>query len=291
MGALRVDTGRADRWCARSDEHEARNDESPMSHSRLKHRACQQNCRCGRDVRRIPSYIRECRRRFAAAIANDRQKSDASSAPRQLERFVQSADFAFPWTTQRRNEMVRLVRGGTVGVAIGAAVAIAALSAAPAAAATGRQLEADARAALQQLYATQPSAKVLGSKAKAILVFPDIVKAGFMFGGQLGEGVRFENGKVRGYYSSVAASYGLQAGIQRFGYALFFMDRNALRQLDATRGFELGVGPSIVVVDEGMGKSFTTNTLTSDVYAYIFDQRGLMAGLGIQGSKISRIDQ
>lgn len=171
------------------------------------------------------------------------------------------------------------------------AMVAAAVTTPPAYAATAGELEREARDALQNLYATQPSAKLLGSKAKAILVFPGILKAGFMFGGQIGEGVRFESNKVKGYYSSVAASYGFQAGIQRFGYALFFMDRDALRQLDATRGFELGIGPSIVVVDEGVGRSLTSNTLTSDVYAFIFDQRGLMAGLGIQGSKITRIDK
>ena len=158
-------------------------------------------------------------------------------------------------------------------------------------AASARELEREGRAALQQLYATQPSAKVLGSKAKAILVFPSIVKAGFMFGGQMGEGIRLQKGKVTGYYSTVAASYGFQAGIQKYGYALFFMNQAAVNQLDKTNGFEVGVGPSIVVVDEGMGKSITSNTITSDTYAFIFSQKGLMGGMGIQGSKISRIEK
>jgi lipid-binding SYLF domain-containing protein len=171
------------------------------------------------------------------------------------------------------------------------AMAGAALAPRSAEAVSAQELVGESRAALRDLYATQPSAKLLASKAKAVLVFPSMVKAGFMFGGQIGEGVRFEKDKVKGYYSSVAASYGLQAGIQKFGYALFFMNNAALRQLDDTRGFELGVGPSIVIVDEGVGKSLTTNTLTSDTYAFIFDQRGLMAGLGIQGSKITRIDK
>jgi lipid-binding SYLF domain-containing protein len=83
----------------------------------------------------------------------------------------------------------------------------------------------------------------------------------------------------------------LQAGIQKFGYALFFMSDHALQQLDATHGFELGVGPSLVVVDQGVGKSITSNTITSDVYAFVFDQRGLMAGVGIQGSKITRVNK
>lgn len=158
-------------------------------------------------------------------------------------------------------------------------------------AASARELQSDGRAALEDLYRSQGSARLLASKAKAIIVFPTMVKAGFMFGGQIGEGVRFEGKKTTGYYNSVAASYGLQAGIQRFGYALFFMNKAALKQLDQTRGFELGVGPSIVIVDEGIGRSLTTNTLTSDVYAFMFDQKGLMAGLGIQGSKITRIEK
>jgi lipid-binding SYLF domain-containing protein len=161
----------------------------------------------------------------------------------------------------------------------------------PALAATAGELNRDARSALNKLYQKQASSKVLAQKAKAILVFPSMVKAGFMFGGQIGEGVLLKGGKPVAYYSSVAASYGFQAGIQSFGYALFFMNEAAIQQLNATNGFEIGVGPSIVLVDEGIGRSITSNTLTSDVYAFIFDQRGLMAGLGIQGSKISRIQK
>jgi lipid-binding SYLF domain-containing protein len=161
----------------------------------------------------------------------------------------------------------------------------------PTLAASAAELTRDSAAALAKLYARQPSAKLLGQKAKGILVFPYMVKAGFMFGGQIGEGALRKNGKVVAYYNSVAASYGFQAGAQKFGYALFFMNDAALKQLDTTRGFELGVGPSLVVVDEGVGKSITSNTITSDVYAFVFDQKGLMGGLGIQGSKITRINK
>jgi lipid-binding SYLF domain-containing protein len=169
--------------------------------------------------------------------------------------------------------------------------ALAPTASRPARAATAAELNRESAAALSKLYASQPSAKILGQKAKGILVFPGIVKAGFMFGGAIGEGVLRKNGRVAGYYNSVAASYGFQAGIQKFGYALFFMNDAALNQLDETHGFELGVGPSVVVVDEGMGKSITSNTVTSDVYAFIFSQKGLMAGVGIQGSKITRISK
>ena len=179
----------------------------------------------------------------------------------------------------------------TTGVLALAGLGLITLSARPLHAASAAALDREAGAALSKLYASQPSAKILSQKAKGILVFPTMVKAGFMFGGQVGEGVLRKHGRTAGYYHSVAASYGFQAGVQSFGYALFFMSDAALDQLDATHGFEIGAGPSLVVVDQGVGKSITSNTITSDVYAFIFDQKGLMGGLGIQGSKITKIDK
>ena len=81
----------------------------------------------------------------------------------------------------------------------------------------------------------------------------------------------------------------MQAGLQSFSYALFFMDNASLNYLNRSEGWEIGVGPTIVVVDKGMARTLTTTTAQSGVYAFIFDQKGLMAGLGLQGSKISRI--
>jgi lipid-binding SYLF domain-containing protein len=158
-------------------------------------------------------------------------------------------------------------------------------------AASRQELERDAARALQSLYKSNSAARLLGKKARAVLVFPNIVKAGFLFGGQIGEGVLERNGRPAGYYNSVAASYGLQAGVQVFGYALFFMNDGALAYLNNSDGWEVGVGPSIVVVDQGRAKSITSTTVTQDVYAFIFDQKGLMGGLGVQGSKITKISK
>jgi lipid-binding SYLF domain-containing protein len=169
------------------------------------------------------------------------------------------------------------------------AAIVASLSPSIASAESRQELERDAATALKNLYATNEAAKLLGQKAKAILVFPSIVKAGFMFGGQMGDGVLTRGGKVAGYYNSLAASYGLQAGVQVFGYALFFMNDAALAYLDKSDGWEIGVGPSIVVVDAGVGKSLTSTTISHDVYAFIFDQKGLMGGLGVQGTKITKL--
>jgi lipid-binding SYLF domain-containing protein len=157
-------------------------------------------------------------------------------------------------------------------------------------AACADELDDDSAAALRSLYEGSPAARVLGEKAAGILVFPNIVKAGFLFGAQFGEGTLYRGGQKVANYRSVAASYGFQAGVQAFGYAMFFMTPAALDYLNKSEGWEVGVGPSIVVVDTGVARTLTTSTIQSDIYAFVFDQKGLMAGIGIQGSKITRIN-
>jgi lipid-binding SYLF domain-containing protein len=153
------------------------------------------------------------------------------------------------------------------------------------------EIDSDVDTALIKLYEKTPAAKELAKVAKGILVFPSIIKGGFIVGGQFGEGALRIGGKTEGYYNTAAASYGLQAGAQSFGYALFFITDKALDYLKKSEGWEIGVGPSVVIVDEGIAKSLTTTTAKSDIYAFFFDQKGLMAGLGLQGSKISKIDK
>jgi lipid-binding SYLF domain-containing protein len=156
-------------------------------------------------------------------------------------------------------------------------------------AASATEIDQKSRAALQELYAKSPAARRVGHSAVAVLVFPEILKAGFIWGGQRGEGALMSHGHTIGYYKTVAASYGLQAGIQKFGYALFFMYDGDLAYLRKSHGWEIGSGPSIVIVDTGMARSLTTTTLRKGVYAFAFGQKGLMAGLGLQGSKIMEI--
>jgi len=151
-------------------------------------------------------------------------------------------------------------------------------------------LTSDSRRALQQLVAQNLAAAKCKSKAVAVLVFPDVVKAGFILGAQGGKGILFVHGQPNGRYRTVAASYGLQAGVQKYGYALFFMNQRALDWINQTRGWEIGTGPSVVVVDKGMAHTFSTDTLHSGIFAFTFDQHGLMAGLGLQGTKIMRLD-
>ena len=157
-------------------------------------------------------------------------------------------------------------------------------------AASKATINRDAKATLDKLYKNNPGAKALGDKSVGVLVFPSIVKGGFIIAGQFGDGALRRNGKSVAYYRSLAASYGFQAGAQAFGYVLFFMDEDSLRYLDNSAGFELGTGPSLVVLDSGFGKNFSTTTLQKGIYAFIFNQKGLMGGVGIQGTKITKIN-
>ncbi len=156
-------------------------------------------------------------------------------------------------------------------------------------AASAEDLNNDARQALDNLYRTSPSAVALSKNARAILVFPNIVKAGLIFGGSFGEGVLLKSGAANGYFNSFSASWGLQAGAESYGYAVFLMSNKAVSYLGRSDGWEIGTGPTVVVVDEGVAKNLTTSTLKSDAYAFIFNQQGLMAGLTIEGTKITRI--
>lgn len=160
-----------------------------------------------------------------------------------------------------------------------------------ASAASAEDLDKDSRQALQALYRAEPTAETISRAAKAVLVFPNMVKAGLVFGGSYGEGELIKGSAVVDYYNSVTGSWGLQIGAQSYGYAVFLMTDKAVRYVEETKGWEIGVGPTVVVVDEGVAKNLSTSSLKDDAYAFIFSQQGLMAGISIEGTKISRISR
>jgi lipid-binding SYLF domain-containing protein len=157
-------------------------------------------------------------------------------------------------------------------------------------AASKSEIDRSVNQSLTTLYKSTPDAKALADKAVAVLVFPSIVKGGFIIAGQFGDGALRRGGKTVAYYRSLAVSYGFQAGVQAFGYVLFFMDEASVQYLNNSAGWEIGTGPTLVVLDAGFGKVLSTTTLQKGVYALVFDQKGLMGGIGIQGSKITRIN-
>ena len=180
--------------------------------------------------------------------------------------------------------------GALLVVATMLALLANALNSGMALAASASEIDQEATQALTTLYQTTPGAEALAERSRGVLVFPSIVKAGFIVAGQYGDGALRKRNQTVGYYRSVAASFGYQAGAESFGYVLFFMDDASLKYVDKSDGWELGTGPTLVVLDKGFAKNLSTTTLQKGVYAFVFNQEGLMGGIGIQGSKITKIN-
>jgi lipid-binding SYLF domain-containing protein len=178
-------------------------------------------------------------------------------------------------------------RAAASGVILG--VALAGVAGA-AQAANQREITRDGQAALSRLYASRPVMRDYAKRAKGILVFPEIVKAGFVVGGQGGEGVMLVKGQPSGYYSLAAASWGLQAGAQKYSFVQFFMTDKAMTYLKGSKGWAIGTGPSLVMIDEGASAKANQATLKKDIYAIVFGEKGLMAGIDVEGSKITPIN-
>lgn len=167
--------------------------------------------------------------------------------------------------------------------------AVALLAAPHAEAASRGEIDANASAAMSRLYEFNPRARELADHARGVLIFPNIVKAGFIVGGAGGEGVLRIDGQSAAYFSLGAASFGFQAGVKEYNLVMFFMTPSALDYLRNSQGWALGAGPEIVVVDQGMAAGLSTTTLSEPVYAMVFHQRGLEGGISLSGSKITHI--
>jgi lipid-binding SYLF domain-containing protein len=183
------------------------------------------------------------------------------------------------------------IRSGLIALTLTVASLFTASAINIASAATAEDLDKDARQALVTLGNSNALAKSLAQSAKAVLVFPNIVKAGFIFGGSYGEGVLIESSRTVDYYNSVTGSWGLQVGAQSYGYAIYLMTDKAVSYLKESDGWEVGIGPTVVLVDEGMAKNLSTSSLQDDAYAFIFSQQGLMVSLSIEGTKVSKINR
>ena len=150
-------------------------------------------------------------------------------------------------------------------------------------------LTARSEAALNDLYAKQPETRKLGERAKAVLVFPSILKAGLGIGGMGGNGTMFEGGRPVAFYNIAGASFGFQAGAQEFSQAYFFNTEEALKTFRETKGFQAGAGATAVAADFGANAALTTSTLQKPVVVATWGQAGLMAGATIEGAKITEI--
>lgn len=170
------------------------------------------------------------------------------------------------------------------------ALLIGCFAAAPGArAASGPEIDADVGATLSRFTYHVGGAEDLLRRAAGVLVFPSIVKAGFGFGGEYGEGALLIGGRTAGYYNTISASVGFQLGVQARSVIILFMTDSALRSFRRKNGWKVGVDGSVTVVTLGVGGSIDSNQITRPVLAFILDQKGLMYNLTLEGSKITRI--
>jgi lipid-binding SYLF domain-containing protein len=184
--------------------------------------------------------------------------------------------------------MTSISRAWALGLALLAALV---LGPTPSQAASAAEIDADVRATMEDFFAKVRGSRELVNKAAAVLVFPAVIKAGIGLGGEYGEGALLTRERTTDYYNIVSASIGFQLGVQQRSVILVFMTPEALQSFRNTKGWKVGVDASVAVITVGAGGSIDSNRISSPIVGFIFDQKGLMYNLTLEGSKISRIDR
>lgn len=145
-------------------------------------------------------------------------------------------------------------------------------------------------ATLARLYETSPQSKELIKNAKGVLVFPSVLSAGFIVGAQYGKGVLRVNGADAGYYSTAGGSVGFQAGAQSKAVVLLFMTEDALTKFRNSNGWTVGADATVAVANVGANGSIDTNTAQQPIVGFVMNNGGLMAGVSLEGVKISKVN-
>lgn len=129
------------------------------------------------------------------------------------------------------------------------------------------------------------------AKAKGVLVFPSVIKAGFGIGGEYGEGALRIGGKTAAYYNTAGASIGFQLGVQSKSLVIVFLEEQALEYFRSSKGWEAGVDGSVAVVEWGVGEDINTINVEDPIVGFVFSNKGLMFNLTLEGSKFTRISK
>jgi lipid-binding SYLF domain-containing protein len=152
-----------------------------------------------------------------------------------------------------------------------------------------REIDASVNGALDKMYASVKGSRELVSKARGVLVFPSVLQAGFVVGGEYGEGALRVGGNTQGYYNTVTASFGLQIGAQSKAVIFLFMTQDALDKFQRTDGWTAGADASVALVKIGANGAVDLNTATSPVEVVVMTNAGLMANLNVEGTKVSKL--
>lgn len=152
-----------------------------------------------------------------------------------------------------------------------------------------QEIDDGVNATLDRLYSNVPGSHELINKANGVLIFPSVFAAGFVVGGQYGEGALRVNGKTQDYYSTVTGSFGLQAGAQSKAILFLFLTQEALDKFTRSKGWTAGVDASVAVIKIGANGILDLNTVTKPVSAIVMTNAGLMANLSVEGTKVTRL--
>ena len=152
-----------------------------------------------------------------------------------------------------------------------------------------RSISADIDSTLARLYSTANGSRELVAKARGVLVFPSVIQAGFWIGGQYGEGALRVGGQTTGYYSTAGGSFGLQIGAQSKAIIFLFMTQDALDRFRNSDGWAAGVDATVALVKIGANGNVDTSTATAPVEAFVLTNAGLMAGVSLEGTKVTRL--
>jgi lipid-binding SYLF domain-containing protein len=155
---------------------------------------------------------------------------------------------------------------------------------------TAKEIDSNVNACLDRFYKQVPGAKEMTAKARGVLVMPGVIKAGLIVGGEYGQGALRVNKKTAAYYNIAAGSVGLQIGGEAKDIIIMFMTDEALRQFQASKGWEAGVDANVAVVNMGAGERVDFTKVNDPIVAFVFDVKGLMADISLKGAKFTRIN-
>lgn len=179
----------------------------------------------------------------------------------------------------------------TLLFALAATVFLGSVPTGPAWSASAREIDIKVEAALERFHRQVSGANEFMAAAKGVLIFPDVIEAGFIFGGEYGEGVLRIGDRNVAYYSTAGASVGFQAGAQSKVIMVVFMDAGALERFRNSRGWQVGVDGSVAIIELGVGGRIDSNNIRDPIVGFIFGNKGLMAGVSLEGSKFTRLDK
>jgi lipid-binding SYLF domain-containing protein len=154
---------------------------------------------------------------------------------------------------------------------------------------TAKEIDASVKACLDRFYKQVKGGKELAAKAKGVLVMPSVIKAGFIVGGEYGEGALRIGGKTVSYYNLASGSVGFQIGGEAKDFVILFMTDAALKQFQASNGWEVGLDGNVALVTIGGGERVDFTKMNDPIIGFVFDVKGLMADVSLKGAKFTQI--